>query len=168
MINLSEIIAGIVAKFLDALKTPRPRFWAILASIVIAAEQLLLSKAFPFTEKVPIMVTEIVVAIAAVLLNSASFEMANLAKSGAPSGGIGAWIEQQLALLIDKFKTGSLTAFAVIQVIFTGFKFYIISDPTLNLPETIINLILSVIMLVLAPKTRPIINWIAAKKKSIK
>jgi hypothetical protein len=168
MINLSEIIAGIVAKFLDALKTPRPRLWAILASFVIAAEQLLLSNVFPFTEKIPVMVTEIVVAIAAVLLNSASFEMASVAKSGTPAGGIGAWIEQQLALLIDKFKAGSLTAFTVFQIVFTGFKFYIISDPTLNLPETIVNLILSVIMLVLAPRTRPILAEIAAKKKSIK
>lgn len=156
MINIPAIIAGLVARFLDALKFKSQRTWAIVGALVVTVETVLLSKVLPFADQIPVIVVETVVAIAAIFLNSSSF---TLATSQVPTSGetVGDFINRQLAIVIEKFKAGSLTAFTAIQALFVGFKFYIISDPTLTWPDSVINVALSVAMLFLTPKTKPVL-----------
>lgn len=158
MINLPAIIAGIVAKFLDAIKVKSPRWWAIIGALVISIENLLLAKILPFSDQIPVLVTETFVALAAIFLNASSFNLSQAKSEGKLlDGTIGTWIDGQLAVLVEKFKAGSLTAFTAVQIAFTGFKFYIVSDPTLTWGDTTVNIILSVLMIVLAPRTKPVL-----------
>lgn len=156
MINIPAIVAGLVARFLDALKFKSQRTWALVGALVISIESILLSRILPFADQIPVFVVETVVAIAAIFLNSSSF---TLATSQVPASGetVGDFINRQLAIAIEKFKAGSLTAFAVIQALFVGFKFYIISDPTLTWPDSVINIALSIAMLFFTPKTKPVL-----------
>ena len=165
MINIPSLIAGFVARFLDALKFKSQRWWAITGALVIAIENVLLARILPFADQIPSLVIETVVAIAAIFINSKSF---TLATSNVPAGeSIGDFVNRQLAILIEKFKAGSLTSFAAIQALFLGFKFYIVADTTLTWPDTVINILLSVAMLFLTPRTKPIIANTAAKTAKI-
>lgn len=155
MINIPSLIAGFVARFLDALKFKSQRWWAITGAIVITIENVLLAKILPFSDQIPAIAVETVVAIAAIFINSKSFTLANV--TPASDETIGGFINRQLAILIEKFKTGSLTAFAAIQALFIGFKFYIVADTTLTWPDTVINILLSLAMLFIGPKTKPVL-----------
>ena len=165
MINIPSLIAGFVARFLDALKFKSQRWWAITGALVIAIENVLLARILPFADQIPSLVIETVVAIAAIFINSKSF---TLATANVPAGeSIGDFVNRQLAILIEKFKAGSLTSFAAIQALFLGFKFNIVADTTLTWPDTVINILLSVAMLFLTPRTKPIIANTAAKTAKI-
>lgn len=162
MINIPSLIAGAVAKLLDTLKIQNPRIFAIVGAVVIALENTILSGILPFSDKIPVIVTETIVLIAAIFLNGRSFTLS----TAAPAEGttVGTWLDQQLAILIEKFKAGSLTAFTVIQIVFAGFKFYVITDPTLDWGQVTINVVLSFLMLFTAPKTKPILAKMAESK----
>lgn len=164
MINIPQLIAGFVARFLDALKIDNQRWFAAIGSFIVAIESILLSNVLPFA--VPTLVVETVVAIAALFINSRSF---NLATGAVPvnNESLGSWLDKQLALLVEKFKANSLTAFAIVQATFIGLKFYLVTDTNLGLPALATNLILSIIMLFTAPRTKPIISNLEAKKAKI-
>lgn len=166
MINIAQIIAGISAQFLDSLKVSNQRLFAIIGGIIIALETALLSGAIPGTEKIPVVIVETIVAIAGIFLNGRSFTLATA--TPVEGQGFGDFVNQQLAVLIEKFKTNSLTSFAVVQSVFVGFKFYISTDETLTWPTLIVNGILSFLMLFTAPKTKPILAKVAESKSKTK
>lgn len=155
MINIPQIIAGIVAKLLDGLKFDSPRIFAIVGAFIIAIENVLLSGILPFAAQIPAIVVETVVVIAAYFLNSSSFNLA--AATPVPGQTVGSWLDQQAAILVEKFKQNSLTSFTAIQALFAGFKFYILTDTSLTWDMVLINGVLSFIMLFTAPRTKPIL-----------
>lgn len=155
MINISSIIAGIVAQFLDKLKISSPRLFAIIGAVVIALEAAILSGVSPITAKIPVVALEIFVAIVGLFANSRSFTLATTIPSTTES--FGDFVNRQIAVLVEKFKTSSLTGFAAIQSVLIGFKFYLTSDTTLTWDLTLINGILSAILFFTAPKTRAIV-----------
>lgn len=155
MINLSSIIAGFVASFLDSLKTKNVRLFAIIGAVLIAAEAAIVSGALPFAAQIPAVVVETLVAIVATLGLARSYNLATAVP--APSETVGSWIDRQLSVLIQKFKQGSLVGYTVVQSVLAGFKFFLVSDTSLTWSVALINAILTGIMWFAAPSTTPIL-----------
>lgn len=155
MINITQIILGIFARAADWLKFKSPRWWALVGTMFVAVETLLLSGVLPFADKIPVGVTELLIGIALIFTNSSSSDLAT--ETPAESQSVGTILDTLLAKGIEKVKAGNMTVFAYLQVLFGALKFYIMSDPTLDWPQLVVNAVLSVAMLFTIPRTKPIL-----------
>ena len=155
MINITQIVLGVFARAADWLKFKSPRWWAVVGALFVAIETLLLSGLLPFADKIPVMVTEILVGIALIFTNSSSSDLANGLLPTNQS--VGTVLDTLLAKGIEKVKAGNMTVFAYLQILFGALKFYIMSDPTLDWPQLLVNAVLSVAMLFTIPRTKPIL-----------
>lgn len=155
MINLAQIIKNLIISMLDTFKSKYPRYWALIGSVFIAIETLLLTGVLPFADKIPLVVTEVIVGVVLYLTGSSTTKQMLDVDLGVTGGSVGEVLDRFLAKIVEQFKVGNLNAYSAIGAILGGFKFYLLNDPTLGWPELVVNGLLSLALLFTVPRTKP-------------
>lgn len=161
--NVSQLIASTIIKFMDQIKA-KPSIWLAIGILFITMEQVLLTGLLPF--QIPTIVSEVVFAVALSLTNATTTFYLSPKKidlsvlQTLPDGKtFGGTIDQLIAALVEKLKAGNMTVYSVLVVIFGGLKFYLLHGQVpATVPEFVVNGLLSLALLFVVPRTKPILQ----------
>lgn len=159
--DITQLILGFVAKFLDNLKLSNRKLWLIIGAIIIAAQHWLLNQT---GFEVPAYVVSIVTGLALLFNNARANVKLSFVNQGDLRSDFGVQVlgdgnptlgdlfDSLLAKVIDTFKVKNLTLYIVVGSLLLGFQFLVASDGV-SLGEQWIMIISNLALLFSHPST---------------